>query len=596
MPAECRRSVFGVAIFNLTQTKYTGNTSETIRFRFCNRMSFMLRRGIFLCSLLLLLNACSRSSDDGKATNTQVAPANVIEIVFTYGSEKQNWIDAVTAKFNQSNRKISNGKIIQVKTVPMGSGECIDELLDGRRKAHLTSPASGAFIKLGNAKSRTKTGKDLIGSTENLVLSPVVIAMWKPMAETIGWGKKPIGWSDVLQLAQNTGGWGALGHPEWGSFKFGHTHPQFSNSGLTATFAEVYAATGKVAGLTPSDIQEPKTAQFLNGIEKSVVHYGSSTGFFGRKMFENGPEYLSAAVLYENMVIESYSKNNLPFPVVAIYPKEGTFWSDHPVGIVEREWVTPEHREAAKIYIQYLLDRPQQEQALQFGFRPSSVDIPLHTPVDVQHGVDPREPKTTLEVPTVECMDAILRSWQENKKHSDVVLVFDTSGSMKDENRMSQARPGAMELLSLLGDSDYFSLLLFNNSMNWSSQGRLLKESRPQITQVISGLFPGGGTALYDAIDSGYQYLLTNRKATHISAVVVLTDGDDTDSRLSFDQLQSRIRFDSETRTIRVFTIGYGSGAQKDLLKKIADITNARFYEGTPENIKTVFQDISTFF
>jgi Ca-activated chloride channel family protein len=296
------------------------------------------------------------------------------------------------------------------------------------------------------------------------------------------------------------------------------------------------------------------------------------------------------------MVIESYSKNNLPFPVVAIYPKEGTFWSDHPIGIVDREWVTPEHKEAAKIYIQYLLDRPQQEQALQFGFRPSSPDIPVHSPVDIQHGVDPREPKTTLEVPTVECMDAILRAWQENKKHSDVVLVFDTSGSMKDENKMSQARPGAMQLLSLLGDNDYFSLLLFNNSLNWSSQGRLLKETREQTSQTISTLFPGGGTALYDAVDSGYQYLLSNRKPTHIAAVVVLTDGEDTDSRLSFDQLQTRIRFDSETRTIRVFTIGYGSGAQKDLLKKIADTTQARFYEGTPQNIKTVFQDISTFF
>jgi Bacterial extracellular solute-binding protein len=71
----------------------------------------------------------------------------------------------------------------------MGSGECIDTLLSGQVQAHLTSPASAAFIKLGNAQSRVKTGKDLIGATENLVLSPVVIAMWKPMAEALGWGR-----------------------------------------------------------------------------------------------------------------------------------------------------------------------------------------------------------------------------------------------------------------------------------------------------------------------------------------------------------------------------------------------------------------------
>ena len=92
-------------------------------------------------------------------------------------------------------------------------------------------------------------------------------------------------------------------------------------------------------------------------------------------MFANGPQYLSAAVLYESMVVESYSEQNMPFPVVAIYPKEGTFWSDHPIGVVDREWVTPEHREAAKIYIQYLLDRPQQEHAITYGFRPASVEV-----------------------------------------------------------------------------------------------------------------------------------------------------------------------------------------------------------------------------
>ena len=49
-------------------------------------------------------------------------------------------------------------------------------------------------------------------------------------------------------------------------------------------------------------------------------------------------------------------------------------------------------------------------------------------------------------------------------------------------------------------------------------------------------------------------------------------------------------------RTIRVFTIGYDSGAQQDVLKKIADTTQAKFYEGKPENIREVFRDISTFF
>ena len=100
------------------------------------------------------------------------------------------------------------------------------------------------------------------------MLSPVVIAMWKPMAEAIGWGKKPIGWSDILALAANQKGWEAYGYPQWGQFKFGHTHPQYSNSGLISLFAEVYAANGKTAGLTLADVEKPHTAEFVEGIEK----------------------------------------------------------------------------------------------------------------------------------------------------------------------------------------------------------------------------------------------------------------------------------------------------------------------------------------
>jgi Ca-activated chloride channel homolog len=546
--------------------------------------------------LVLVLPACkSKTSSEAELSSPS---ADKLELVFTYGSEKEKWINDVTTEFNRAEHKTNSGKRIYVRAVAMGSGEAIDEVMEGRRQPHLISPASAAFIKLGNAQSQSKYGKDLIASTDNLVLSPVVIAMWKPMAEAIGWGKKPIGWSDILALARSQKGWEEHGYPQWGRFKFGHTHPQFSNSGLISLFAEVYAASGKTAALTVADVNKPHTADFLSGIETSVVHYGSSTGFFGRQMFSTGPQFLSAAVLYENMVIESYSQNNLPFPVVAIYPKEGTFWSDHPVGIVEREWVTPEHREAAKVYIQYLLQRPQQERAMTYGFRPGAVDVPLASPIDEAHGVDPKEPKTTLEVPSVPVIDAILNLWQQKKKSANVVLVMDTSGSMNDDRKIQNAREGAKQLVTLLSDNDRLSLLPFNSKFSWASQNLPIKTGRDELSRTIDSLFAQGGTALYDSIDAAYQYLLnqTQEEDADILSVVVLTDGEDTESKMQLNDLMDRIRYDGEKRTIHVFTIAYGKDARKDILAQIATATQAKSYEGTPENIVGVFKDISTFF
>ena len=567
-------------------------SSPTIQRRFGDVSVLVVFLSIFLFS-----SCKSKTPSEGGSSETP--PANTLELTFTYGSEKEKWITEVTEAFNRAGNRSSSGKQIRVKAIPMGSGEAIDEVLEGRRQPDIISPASAAFIKLGNAQSQSKTGKDLIASADNLVLSPVVIAMWKPMAEALGWGKKPIGWSDILALARNQKGWEAYGYPQWGRFKFGHTHPQFSNSGLISLFAEVYAASGKTAGLTVADVNKPHTAEFLSGIEKSVVHYGSSTGFFGRQMFSTGPQFLSAAVLYENMVIESYSQANLPFPVVAIYPKEGTFWSDHPIGIVERDWVTPERREAAKAYIQFLLQRPQQERAITYGFRPGAVDVPLAAPIDTAHGVDPQEPKTTLEVPSVPVMDSILKLWDQKKKSANVVLVLDTSGSMNDDGKIQSAREGAKQLVNLLSDGDHLSLLPFNTTMSWAIQNASLKTGRAQLLQTIDSLFAGGGTALYDSIDAGYQYLLTqnpNGESDTILSVVVLTDGEDTESKMKLGELMQHIQFDGETHKIHVFTIAYGNDARKDILGQIATATQAKTYAGTPQNIVDVFKDISTFF
>jgi Ca-activated chloride channel family protein len=538
---------------------------------------------------VLPLIGCNAQTDEKNDPNT-------VQLLFVYGSEKEDWIKDVTGGFNQARHALPNGKRITVQAVPLGSGETIDDLLASRRKAHLASPASAAFIEIGNARSQEKTKTDLIGPTQNLVLSPVVIAMWKPMAEALRKGKEAVGWADIYDLARDPKGWEARGFPQWGTFRFAHTHPEYSNSGLIAVLAEVYAGTGKTTQLTPDDLRDAKVGQFLETIEKSVVHYGSSTGFFSKKLVANGPQYLSAAVLYENLVVESYAQKR-PEALVAIYPKEGTFWSDHPVGIVQRDWVTPEHKEAAKIYIDYLRQKPQQVKAMKYGFRPGDESIPLDAPLDPAHGVSPDEPKRILPVPSAEVMDAILKLWRQHKKQARIVLVIDTSGSMRAEQKLVNAQAGANQLVSMLGDRDDLSMLAFSDKFAWIKKGLAMNAAGKQTaTDAINSLFARGETALYDSIDAAYQYVLDNPRPDMISAIVVLTDGEDNKSREKLETLLDKIKVDYEKRTTRVFTIAYGKDANPKVLQKIADVTQAKSYVGDPKSILEVFKDIATFF
>src|SRR5262249_49299968 len=118
-------------------------------------------RAVAAFSLLCLLTSCKSKSRNEVATPS----ANAVQLSFTYGSEKEKWNNEVTDIFNRKTPRPSAENPFFVHAIRMGSGEAIDEFFEGRRQPDLITPASAAFIRLGNAQSQSKYGKDLIGST-----------------------------------------------------------------------------------------------------------------------------------------------------------------------------------------------------------------------------------------------------------------------------------------------------------------------------------------------------------------------------------------------------------------------------------------------
>jgi Ca-activated chloride channel family protein len=526
-----------------------------------------------------------------------------------YGSEKQAWMEDVVADFNQRHVTACDGPIT-VKAIPIGSGDSMQQIVAGKIQPDIWSPAGSVWITLINSLWQQKQGSALISSgatdTPSLVTSPIVIAMWKPQAEALGWPSTPIGWSTIASLSTNPQGWAAYGHPEWGDFKFGHTHPDYSNSGLDAVIAENYAAVNKVRGLTMDDVANSRTREFVANVESSVIHYGESTGFFADKMFTNGPNYLSAAVMYENLVVEANDGKtypHLPYPVVAIYPKEGTFYSDHPFATLRAGWVTPAKQTSAQAFRDFLLSPEQQRKALLYGFRPATLNVPLTTPIDSQHGVDPVQPKTTLQVPTASVVNALKASWDQQRRKVDVTLILDRSGSMNDAiggiSKIEAAKQGLLEFVNLLGDDDGLGLVVFNDNVDVLTPTKALGPKRQQVANAINSIDAAGSTRLYNTIAEQVK-LLRALPSRHIKAVVVLTDGMDNYKQLTADQLASQLAPASDDKNagedVKVFTIAYGGDADVDGLTKIATAGGGQEYPGTPQNIKQVYRQISQFF
>jgi len=522
-------------------------------------------------------------------------------------SEKQAWIDDVVPDFNKQHISACDGPIT-VKATPVGSGTSMQEIADGTIQPDIWSPAGSVWLTLLNSQWVKKHGSDIVatGATDSpsLVTSPVVIAMWKPEAEALGWPNKAIGWSDIVALSTNPRGWAAYGHPEFGDFKFGHTRPDDSNSGLDSIIAENYAAVGKLRELSLADVTNPTTQDFVANVESSIIHYGDSTGFFANEMFTQGPNYLSATVMYESLVVQANEGQlypHLAYPVVAIYPKEGTFYSDHPYTILQASWVTPAKRAAALAFRNFLLAPAQQKKALQYGFRPADLSVGVGSPINSAHGVDPSEPKSLLQVPSADVTQAIETSWEQQRRKVDVMLVLDRSGSMNDLvgglSKIEKAKQGLTEFVNLLGNSDGLGLTVFSTNTNVLTPVSALGPKRQSVLSNISGIDVSGSTRLFDTIAEQANALKT-LPSKHIKVLIVLTDGMDTSSKLSVSQLLSQITASGANagEGVKIYTIAYGNDADVSELTKIAGATGGQEYAGTPQNINQVYLQISRFF
>jgi Ca-activated chloride channel family protein len=536
-------------------------------------------------------------------------PTGTVEMLVVYGSEKQAWLEPLVQEYNAAGHTTPTGSRIVVTATPLGSIEAAEGIIAGEIAATVWIPASSLYVPLAQQDWRDTHGTELTtAEPRELIRSPVVIAMWEPMAKALGWPEQPIGWATIHELSGTS--WFARGYPEWGDFKFGHTHPDHSNSGLAALLSEAYAGAGKQNGLTVEDLSREEVRAFMSRIESSIIDYGRSTGFFADRMLDceiGGPSFLSSAVLYENLVADQKP----PCPghprLVALYPSDGTFWSDHPYVTLNAPWVTDEHTAAASDFETFLRAGPQQQRALDAGFRPSDPSIPLATPLAPQNGVDPEEPRAILEVPPAEVIRTAQQTWQATKKPADIVVLVDTSGSMAADSKMEQARLALRRFVDLLSDNDRLQITTFSRDITTHSPLSPLGEKRSEVEALIDALQPDGPTPLHDATMQVYEDLKTSGSADHIRAIVVLTDGRDErigehneilpGSTHTLEEMINAIQIGDEGgKAIKLFTIAYGADADRETLQRMARMTGGEAFDSGPDTIRHIYEQIAIFF
>lgn len=536
-----------------------------------------------VCVLLaMLLIACGIVPTSGG----DEPPSNALTITIAYSPEKEAWLTDRISAFNAQRVEV-DGQPIFVEGMNVSSGQARTDIKNGTLDVTVWSPSASTWLEV----LKQETGNPNVAiSNDPLVLTPVVISMWRPMAEALGWPDRPIGWSDMLDLINDPQGWGKFGHPEWGRFSWGHTDPEISTTALSTLIAEFYAATGKQRGLTVEDVRSEESQQFIRDLGQGIKHYGYNTLVFSENMRKFGISYISAFPMEEITLIE-FNKSNPPTPLVAIYPKEGTFWHDNPFIIMATASETEQR--AAQQFYDFLLSEESQRLAMSYGFRPANVDVPLDDPISAAYGVQPQGVQNILEVPGAEVIVAAKDSWQQNRKRADIVLVVDVSGSMEGE-KLELVKAGLESFLLRILPEDRVGLVTFADTAREVVPPTPLSDNRLELQTAIQDMRAAGKTAVFDALDVARQSLenLPPTDEERIRAIVLLSDGADNASTITLDQLAQNF----EELGISIFPVAYGEDADEAILQSIADFSRTIVVKGGTGDIAQIFENLSRYF
>jgi len=174
----------------------------------------------------------------------------------------------------------------------------------------------------------------------------------------------------------------------------------------------------------------------------------------------------------------------------------------------------------------------------------------------------------------------------ENGPEMHVGLLFDTSGSMSEDIKLS--RSAAVKFLNTLSEAKDMTLVDFDTEVRVAKYGQ---RDFPRMVERIRARAPDGETALYDAMG---VYLDGASEDEGRKVLVLYTDGGDTHSAISFGDLMTLIRASDVT----VYSVGFlehsrGRIEERAHLQQIAEATGGQaFFPTTMKDIDAYYDKV----
>jgi Ca-activated chloride channel family protein len=169
---------------------------------------------------------------------------------------------------------------------------------------------------------------------------------------------------------------------------------------------------------------------------------------------------------------------------------------------------------------------------------------------------------------------------------------------MNDADKIGKARDAALAFLDKVESQNRVGLIVFSSEVQVLVPLDTLERNKAALKEQISGLSATGGTALFDALQKTMAQFPPEGSSDRIQAIVMLTDGQDTDSQnATKNGVISQIEASrANANPLVVIPIAYGSDADIGTLNAIARASGTNMQSGDQDTIRHILDIISSFF
>lgn len=535
---------------------------------------------VISAGLFLALSGCQ----PGAEQSVQPVRKSSLTLRIVHGPDVRSYLSTLKEDFSLNAPTLPDGTKINIEFISEMGVTAARRIARGELKADAWLAPSTSLVNYANS-NLTNLGARQV-DCQRLFATPIIVATAEKNRLFFNISEQSFSWNEFIEarLQQREK------NAQLIEASMSHATPLTSTTGLAALIELSYlAAYNKQTSIDPETLQAEATRKRLRVYQDMVSNYSPSEGFLLSRIASTASNRVLFAITTEQE-LALYNKHREPSApkLLALYPREGSYWQDYNFCISKADWVTPAHRAALAIFGEFLTSQQAQLAAGRAGFRPSvhpAGDLP---PLTSQYGVDISQPAVSLSPVSGEFVNRLFEMWSSIMRPAVLLVVLDTSGSMDVD--LETVKNYLRNWIARSGERDLKGLIVFNSDPKIAAP---FTSSTYEVIQALDPVRSLGGSAVYDGIRRAFDLLASSKLSAYRKVVLVLTDGDDKNSSTSLELLMDRVRQEVSNDDIDLTLVGIKrEGTDYSDLQRIARSANGTFRLGSDAELASIFEDL----